>query len=195
MKHDTALPDGTRLEATPKTGRNWNDWTAELKPSSRNNSDSQIIYSCCLRFQPQPAKAMTGAASFPARMAVFSTMKALLNPTDEDVVCMTSTEEYLAYALDLLREAPAATHRKMMGEYLLYSEGVLFGGIYDDRLLFKDVPAARKSFPCEDIPYEGATPMLLVDSETPHLSQQPSRQCSLSSRLRKRTESHPLTLP
>ena len=76
---------------------------------------------------------------FPARMAVLSTMKALLNPTDEDVARMASTEEYLAYALDLLREAPAVTHRKMMGEYMLYSEGILFGGVYDDRLLFKDV--------------------------------------------------------
>ena len=82
---------------------------------------------------------------------------------------MASTEEYLAYALDLLREAPAVTHRKMMGEYMLYSEGVLFGGIYDDRLLFKDVPAARESFPSEDIPYEGAKPMLLVDSDDPAL--------------------------
>ena len=82
---------------------------------------------------------------------------------------MTSTEEYLAYALDLLREAPAVTHRKMMGEYLLYSEGILFGGVYDDRLLFKDVPAARESFPIEDIPYEGAKPMLLVDSDDPAL--------------------------
>ena len=78
---------------------------------------------------------------------------------------MASIEECLTYALDLLREAPAVTHRKMMGEYMLYSEGVLFGGIYDDRLLLKDVPAARKSFPSEDIPYEGAKPMLLVDSD------------------------------
>lgn len=44
-----------------------------------------------------------------------------------------------------------------------------FGGIYDDRLLLKDVPAARKSFPTEDIPYEGAKPMLLVDSDDPAL--------------------------
>lgn len=82
---------------------------------------------------------------------------------------MASTKEYLAYALYLLREAPAVTHRKMMGEYLLYSKGVLFDGIYDDRLLLKDVPAARKSFPSEGIPYEGAKPMLLVDSDDPAL--------------------------
>ena len=84
-------------------------------------------------------------------------------------VLMASTEEYLAYALDLLCEAPAVTHRKMMGEYLLYSEGFIIGGIYDDRLLLKDVPAARKSFPSEDTPYEGAKPMLLVDSDDPTL--------------------------
>ncbi len=57
----------------------------------------------------------------------------------------------------------------MMGECLLYSEGIVIGGIYDDRLLLKDVPAVRKSFPCEDIPYEGAKPMLLVDSDDPAL--------------------------
>lgn len=33
-----------------------------------------------------------------------------------------------------------------MGKYLLYSEGVLFGGIYDDGLLLKDVLAARDAF-------------------------------------------------
>ena len=82
---------------------------------------------------------------------------------------MASTEEYLAYALDLLREAPAITHRTMMGEYLLYSEGIIIGGIYDDRLLFKDVPVARESFPSEDVPYEGAKPMPLVGSDDPTL--------------------------
>ena len=43
---------------------------------------------------------------------------------------MASSEGYLAYVLDLLGEVPVVTHRKMMGEYMLYSEGVLFGGIY-----------------------------------------------------------------
>ena len=77
---------------------------------------------------------------------------------------MASSEGYLAYVLDLLGEVPVVTHRKMMGEYMLYSEGVLFGGIYDDRFLLKDVPAAREAFPQEQLPYEGAKPMLLVDN-------------------------------
>ena len=81
---------------------------------------------------------------------------------------MASSKEYLDYILDLLRDASIVTHRKMMGEYMLYSEGILFGGIYDDRFLLKDVPAARDAFPDEQIPYEGAKPMLLVDSEDPN---------------------------
>ena len=80
---------------------------------------------------------------------------------------MASGADYLEFVLDLLRDVPAVTHKKMMGEYMLYSEGILFGGVYDDRFLLKDVPAARSEFPHEEIPYEGSKPMLLVDSEDP----------------------------
>lgn len=80
---------------------------------------------------------------------------------------MASTAEYLGYVYDLCRGVHGLTHRKMMGEYLLYSGDVLFGGIYDDCFLLKDVPAARESFAEEQVPYEGAKPMLLVDCEDP----------------------------
>ncbi len=78
---------------------------------------------------------------------------------------MASSPEYLAYVLDLLREVPDVTSRKMMGEYLLYAEGRLFGGIYDDRFLVKDTPATRAMLPDTQVPYEGAAPMRLVDME------------------------------
>lgn len=80
---------------------------------------------------------------------------------------MASSEEYLEFVLDLLRDVPSVTYRKMMGEYLLYSEGVLFGGVYDDRFLLKNTPATRAVFSSEQIPYEGAKAMLLVDVESP----------------------------
>ena len=80
---------------------------------------------------------------------------------------MASSEEYLEYVIDLLRDVPEATCKKMLGEYMLYSGGVLFGGVYDDRFLPKNAPAARNEFPCEETHYEGAKPMLLVDSEDP----------------------------
>ncbi|MBO4365154.1 MAG: TfoX/Sxy family protein [Eggerthellaceae bacterium] len=78
---------------------------------------------------------------------------------------MASSVEYLDYVLDLLSDVPEVTSRKMMGEYLLYACGKLFGGIYDDRFLVKDTPAARAVLSTTQVPYEGASPMLLVDIE------------------------------
>ena len=76
---------------------------------------------------------------------------------------MASSDGYLEYVLGLLRDVPSVSYRKMMGEFLLYSEGVLFGGIYDDRFLLKETPATRAAFSSAEIPYEGAKPMLLVE--------------------------------
>ena len=76
---------------------------------------------------------------------------------------MASTKEYRDFILEQLSEVPGVTCRPMMGEFLLYSNGVLFGGIYDDRLLVKIVPEnARFEMP-EAIPYDGAKPMYLVE--------------------------------
>ena len=51
----------------------------------------------------------------------------------------------------------------MMGEFLLYYNNVLFGGIYDDRLLVKITETNKKYNMEEQIPYESAKPMYLVD--------------------------------
>ena len=80
---------------------------------------------------------------------------------------MASSKEYLEFVLELLGGVPAVTTRKMMGEYMLYASGKLFGGIYDDRFLVKDTPAARERLAFTEIPYEGASPMRLVDIEDP----------------------------
>jgi len=76
---------------------------------------------------------------------------------------MASTKEYRDYILEQLSEVPDVTCRPMMGEFLLYSAGVLFGGIYDDRLLVKIVPENEQYKMSESIPYDGAKPMYLVD--------------------------------
>lgn len=78
---------------------------------------------------------------------------------------MASSAEYLEYVLDLLADVPDVTTRKMMGEYLIYSSGKLFGGVYDDRFLVKDTPASRALLSATEIPYEGAAEMMLVDIE------------------------------
>ena len=52
----------------------------------------------------------------------------------------------------------------MMGEYLLYYCGVLFGGIYDDRLLIKKVESNEKYELFEEIPYDGAKSMYQIEN-------------------------------
>ena len=78
---------------------------------------------------------------------------------------MASSAEYLEYVLDLLTDVPEVTTRKMMGEYLLYSSGKLFGGVYDDRFLVKDTPTSRAALSTSEVPYDGASEMMLVDIE------------------------------
>lgn len=77
---------------------------------------------------------------------------------------MASSREYLEFILGQLSGLEEITHRAMMGEYILYYRGRIIGGIYDDRLLVKPVPAAVSRMPeaPRELPYEGARPMLLV---------------------------------
>lgn len=76
---------------------------------------------------------------------------------------MASSKDYRDYILEQLSEVSDITCRPMMGEFLLYSNGILFGGIYDDRLLVKIVPENAEYNMPEAIPYENAKPMYLVE--------------------------------
>ena len=76
---------------------------------------------------------------------------------------MASTKEYCDFILEQLIDLPGVTCRPMMGEFLLYLDGVLFGGIYDDRLLVKTIPENAEFNMTESIPYDGAKPMYLVE--------------------------------
>ncbi len=76
---------------------------------------------------------------------------------------MATTREYKDFILEQLNLLDTITCRSMMGEYLLYYDGILFGGIYDDRLLVKIVDSNKKYNMRESIPYDGAKPMYLVD--------------------------------
>ena len=76
---------------------------------------------------------------------------------------MASTKEYRDFILEQLSEVPDVTCCPMMGEFLLYSAGVLFGGIYDDRLLVKIVPENEQYKMSEFIPHTNAKPMYLVE--------------------------------
>ena len=76
---------------------------------------------------------------------------------------MASTKDYRDFILEQLSILDNITYKQKMGEFLLYYNGVLFGGIYDDRLLVKIVDNNKKYQMKETIPYENAKPMYLVD--------------------------------
>ena len=76
---------------------------------------------------------------------------------------MATSKEYKDFILEQLNLLEGITCKPMMGEYLLYYNNILFGGIYDDRLLVKIVETNKKYNMSEEIPYETAKPMYLVD--------------------------------
>ena len=79
---------------------------------------------------------------------------------------MASSKEYLDFILEQLSGLEGITFKPMMGEYILYLRGKIFGGIYDDRFLVKPTKSAMDMMPDADreVPYEGAKEMLLVDN-------------------------------
>lgn len=82
---------------------------------------------------------------------------------------MASNNDFLTYVLELLREVSDITYKKMMGEYILYKDGKIFGGIYDNRFLVKKVAGLEKYHMKEQAPYPTARAMLLVDAEDPEV--------------------------
>ena len=79
---------------------------------------------------------------------------------------MASSKEYLDYILEQLSGLEEITYKAMMREFILYYRGKIIGGIYDDRLLVKPVKSAIALMPhaSNELPYEGAKEMLLVDN-------------------------------
>ena len=79
---------------------------------------------------------------------------------------MASSKEYLDFILEQLSGLNGISYKQMMGEYILYMNGRIFGGIYDDRFLVKPTKSAIAMMPDAELelPYEGAKEMLLVDN-------------------------------
>ena len=82
---------------------------------------------------------------------------------------MASSQEYLEYVLEQLNNLNNLTYKKMMGEYLLYNNGNIFGGIYDDRFLIKKNESLDYLNLKEEIPYQNAKCMYLIDPDDKEL--------------------------
>ena len=77
---------------------------------------------------------------------------------------MATSKQFKDFVLEQLRELNDIDCRQMMGEYILYYKGVLFGGIYDNRLLIKKTESTNKYSLTDAIPYKGAKPMSMVEN-------------------------------
>ncbi len=78
---------------------------------------------------------------------------------------MASSKEYLDFILEQVSELNNVSYKAMMGEFIIYYNGKIIGGIYDDRFLVKPVKSAIALMPNAkyELPYDGAKEMLLVD--------------------------------
>ncbi len=76
---------------------------------------------------------------------------------------MASTKEFKDFILERFSGLDIVC-KPMMGEYLLYYRGVLFGGIYDDRLLVKMTHTNSEYNLPHVLPYEKAKPMYVVEN-------------------------------
>jgi len=76
---------------------------------------------------------------------------------------MATSKEYKNFILEQLDLLNSITYKAMMGEFLLYYNDLLFGGIYDNRLLVKIVDTNEKYNMPQQKPYETAKYMYLVE--------------------------------
>ncbi len=77
---------------------------------------------------------------------------------------MATSKEFKDFVVEeLTKTLGDVTCRSMMGEYLLYFQGTLFGGIYDGRVLIKIVEENKKFGLAEEVPYKSAKPMFMIE--------------------------------
>lgn len=79
---------------------------------------------------------------------------------------MATSKEFFGYVSELLN-FEGVTFRAMMGEYIIYFDGTVVGGIYDDRILIKITESSQILLfgSPKELPYNGAKEMLLVSEE------------------------------
>ncbi len=80
---------------------------------------------------------------------------------------MASDKEFVDYILDQIENAGIITHRKMFGEYAIYSDGKVVALICDNQLFIKPTEGGRSFI--KDIkeapPYPGAKMYFLIEDK------------------------------
>ena len=78
---------------------------------------------------------------------------------------MATNKDYRDFVLEQLSCVDGISCKPMMGEFLLYKNGLLFGGLYDNRFLVKKTKSLASLGLSTAIPYDGAKEMYEIDFE------------------------------
>jgi len=80
---------------------------------------------------------------------------------------MASDQKFVDFITDQIKRAGDITAKKMFGEYGIYSDGILFGLICDNKLFIKPTKSGREFIGevVESPPYPGAKPSFLIEDK------------------------------
>ena len=80
---------------------------------------------------------------------------------------MASDQKFVDFITDQIKRAGEITAKKMFGEYGIYSDGILFGLICDNKLFIKPTKSGREFIGevVESTPYPGAKPSFLIEDK------------------------------
>jgi TfoX/Sxy family transcriptional regulator of competence genes len=80
---------------------------------------------------------------------------------------MASNKGFIEFIIDQIKDAGAITHRKMFGEYAIYSDGKVVALVCDDRLFVKPTAGGRSFIGdvIEAPAYPGAKPSFLIEDQ------------------------------
>ncbi len=78
---------------------------------------------------------------------------------------MSSSQEFVDFVTEQFEPDCDVTHKKMFGEFGLFSKGKMFGMICDDRLFVKPTAGGRAFIGdvVEAPPYPGAKPIFVIE--------------------------------
>jgi len=80
---------------------------------------------------------------------------------------MPSKQEFVDFVLEQIENAGEISVKKMFGEYVIYSDGKMFGLICDNKLFIKPTKSGREFIGdvVEASPYEGAKPGFVIEDK------------------------------
>lgn len=80
---------------------------------------------------------------------------------------MATDQQYADYVMEQLRRVPGASHKKMFGEYAVYSGGKVVALLCDNQFFLRPTDAGRTLLgaPTEGPPYPGAKPHFVMEGE------------------------------